>query len=471
MLIKGHTEVLKKAVQDTEEVERFFAREPKGSHLSYEMLEIGVKYQDMPCATRVLDYVQEKDRRNVRVYMKDYKLCNPLSLLVHAGPYPMSRSSAELAHLSEAYISHNLTLAYLHSMTPTPDMTNAQVAREVLRLCASLAAMAINDSLSMDGAKNAPNAFWMGVLLHLVTDAFSPAHVLRHAHHSSRKSDAILAVLRTLHAMEVREGYRPKDLSVDLVVRTVEEVASEILDRVEAGGRGVPASRSDVLGLLRSRHASKGLPVGSFPSTPGQLSALMDMFMAIYMYQRMKRKAGALLDDPKLARTIGNKDKDKNNNKNNNKNKEKDNISTFLHMVNKKGSFKDRTTWDEKQRKRMGIVCFLYYNNQSHASHFFRDTSLYIKYSSKYKKVRYYEGVVSVCSALLDRYVQAVQELRGKNGKDGASEVEQRFVDDVLTYLESEVFFFHAPDCGDLHSGYDIDLIEREFVKHSPGDY
>ena len=415
MLLDGHVSLLKEAISSRAGLKKFFSSQ-KDVNLSYDQLEKGVKYPDVPCAKRQLKYIGGKPGSyDLHVAMQTYDTCNPMSLI----KYLTKRTGFAKDVLSEAYLSHNYLLAYLHSMTPNPNITNGQVLTSILQFCRIMASLAIRDVVHME-RNDLPNAFWLGILIHTITDSFSPAHTLRYMHYPPQKIDVIRRVLKNLDRLSLHDGYKPSDLSEDVSLSIILEIANDVL--LSKGPK--ITNEADVLVAFRSKLVKMGLPVEMYPTDSVMQKRIIHMFKTIYMYQ-------------KLGRDIRSND-------------------------NMRAPTRDTSKADMAN---MGIVSFMYYNSQDHSAHIRKDTLMYIK--GRYGSQRYLQKIVEICADILDRYVASCKEISTITDKAKHKVIQEAFVKGTMETLRSRVFFMHDSESLQLKSGANISRIKKEFLENA----
>lgn len=166
MFIAGHVAILEDAV-------RLLATE-HGVELGAAVVRAliaGVKYPDLPCGRYV---VAPSGRRQRQVFMSSQSPCSAVKLYKTLSPRYAYK---------EIYHSHNGSLAFMHAMARSSDDTVSGLLSAILRHLASYAALAMaGDDVAPTAARaGKPNAFWMGIVLHVIMDSYSPAHTIRDA--------------------------------------------------------------------------------------------------------------------------------------------------------------------------------------------------------------------------------------------------------------------------------------------------
>lgn len=193
----------------------FVFEDSKLDHVNIRELSDGLKYPDFPCGT----YELQADG-NLRFKPK---ICS------------MVRLADEIAVLPEffsiSYSSHNGYFSLWHAMTYDPMKSVAGISREVIDQILSLCKLALHDETL---SPPRPNAFWLGMALHTIMDAYSPAHVVRKTStRTIRKAEDKDAVPSPQHqeSLVILRDLKQKLLET---ARTVEsEDASEIDEVVE----------------------------------------------------------------------------------------------------------------------------------------------------------------------------------------------------------------------------------------------
>ena len=157
MYLPGHDAIMSDILKNLTSEERSF--------IDTEPLRRGLHYPDLPCGK--YDIVDNK-----YVFMTQKTTCNLLNLLQLYDP--------QNNEFYEIFQSHKGILAYLHSMTPNPSFTVGDVRDTILIQICGFFILAIYDSnvFNKKAQKN-PDVFWLGAILHVMMDSYSPAHAIR----------------------------------------------------------------------------------------------------------------------------------------------------------------------------------------------------------------------------------------------------------------------------------------------------
>lgn len=411
MLIEGHIKLLNLALKHNVEAQKLFLSDKENVNVKYDRLVSGLKYPDLPCASRTMktDKTGPLGSYDMHVQMNDYQTCNPVVLI----KYLASHVGFQKDVLSEAYLSHNYILAYLHSMSPNPSLTNGQVLSNILQFCRVLASLSIRDIVHKDPKrKGLPNAFWIGMMLHTVMDSFSPAHVFRFNHYNEKKSSAMLSSIKTLDSMAMHSGYQATDLSVDVTINVLGAIASDALD-----GKVHIKTDQDIITEVKKRLLALHLPAEIMTSNVIKQQQAIEVFKAIYMYAMLTRE--------------------------------------IRNTENLKIPIASSTS------PREGIVSFMYYNNQNHLSHFKKDTLMFIK--KRYGR-KYLDDVVKICSDILTLYANACEKL-SKGDATNKKEIQDKFVVEVMSMMRTRVLFMHDEETAAVKSGFDLPNVKQEILR------
>ena len=142
MYISGHKLILKKILKLLPN-DYFTSEEVK-------MLTNGIIYADLPCGIYEI--------KDDKVFMSDTEVCNMMSL---------TKIVQERYQIKEIYQSHKGMYAFFHSMSPSPILKVSQVLHIIMDHIISLAFLSVT------------NVFWIGRILHIITDSYSQSHTMR----------------------------------------------------------------------------------------------------------------------------------------------------------------------------------------------------------------------------------------------------------------------------------------------------
>lgn len=163
MYTSGHEAILRDALK------RLGSGEAP-EHGDVKLLLKGLKYPDFPCGSYQLDAHELDAHRHDghgRLGMSfKRKSCSLFQLLHDVTLRPNIFASA--------FASHNGYFSVWHSMTYDPQRTVGQITRDIIDQVLSFLLLAVSDD-----TPERMRFFWLGMALHVVMDAYSPAHVLR----------------------------------------------------------------------------------------------------------------------------------------------------------------------------------------------------------------------------------------------------------------------------------------------------
>jgi hypothetical protein len=166
MFITGHREILNTVL----------AQLPPGtfSPAQVKRMHRGLEYVDTPCGKYVV--------QDGHVVLTKQRLCR-LGVLLSLFD---SRRYGE----SSVFQFHKGFFAHLHAMTTDPENTVLKIRDKIVTTVLGLSLLALFDTRVFDappeegGTQRSagslrPNAFWVGMVLHTITDSYSPAHTIR----------------------------------------------------------------------------------------------------------------------------------------------------------------------------------------------------------------------------------------------------------------------------------------------------
>lgn len=166
MYIYGHEEILD-IILDKYLTKYFDDKMSKYKHVNIRKLKKGLIYPDLPCGKYEI-------RQNQDVVMVKNKTCSMLKLYKVIG---------DVYRLKEIFQSHRGIDAFLHAMSYDPSLKVKDVIKVIMSNISAFALLSIYDKQYYDFPKNNvypdPNIFWIGMILHIVTDSYSQSHTIR----------------------------------------------------------------------------------------------------------------------------------------------------------------------------------------------------------------------------------------------------------------------------------------------------
>lgn len=175
MFLDGHREILAELIENRLRPDFFSgwsdSSDRTDSTMILKAINRGLAYPDLPCGKVKL--VKQQDLY-VAVLHRPL-LCSVLSL--YQLMFPRNHQYSEL------FQSHLGALAHVHSMAPGYKATSLEVVKEIVSHSISIAMLfwkcfEKNAEKPLDlSAKN--GAFWLGILIHTLTDSYSESHTIR----------------------------------------------------------------------------------------------------------------------------------------------------------------------------------------------------------------------------------------------------------------------------------------------------
>lgn len=163
MFLSGHEEILDDVFDKMPN--DYFSLNKIYKFFNKDKILKGLIYVDLPCGV----YELTKDKKNYIFHSKT--LCSSIKILNILNDVP-TRGNVNI------FQYHRGHFAYLHSMTTDPENTNRKIRDKIITSIIGYALLAIYDDKIYD--KNIyPNAMWIGFILHIITDSYSPSHTIR----------------------------------------------------------------------------------------------------------------------------------------------------------------------------------------------------------------------------------------------------------------------------------------------------
>jgi hypothetical protein len=183
-------------------------------------LKTGLFYPDLPCGKYNII-----SRNNV--FMTSKTTCSFINLLKLYDP--------NNNEFYEIFQSHKGILAYLHSMSSSPSYTARDVRTAILNQCLTFFLLAMyDDNIFMKAPKKKLSFFWLGMLLHIIMDSYSPAHTIR------KETSHIDVPPRSIYTPSRLMRKRVRDVILDIIkndignrVKTIKEFTVYLRDIFE----------------------------------------------------------------------------------------------------------------------------------------------------------------------------------------------------------------------------------------------
>lgn len=173
-------------------------------------LKTGLFYPDLPCGkyTRIPPN---------KVFLTSKTTCSFLNLLKLYDP--------KNNEFYEIFQSHKGILAYLHSMSPSPSYTARDVRTAILHQALVFFLLALYDDNVFDSVPSIkPSYFWIGMLLHMVMDSYSPAHTIR------KETPEFVLPPRSIYTPSRLMRKRVRDVILDTIRADLDKTVKDIED-------------------------------------------------------------------------------------------------------------------------------------------------------------------------------------------------------------------------------------------------
>ena len=160
MYIQGHIDIINEVLPE----DYFDSKDKQYTNFTKHNLIKGLKYIDVPCGGYKI--------RDGKILFEKKKLCEfesffHLFLEKTSGETPM-------------YQHHKGFFSHLHSMTTDPENSVEKIRNKIVLSIIGYAMLAVFDKeIGIVDAKINPHSMWMGMVLHIITDSYSPAHTIR----------------------------------------------------------------------------------------------------------------------------------------------------------------------------------------------------------------------------------------------------------------------------------------------------
>jgi hypothetical protein len=159
MYISGHLEIVDDIVKTYLPADYF------DSNLKLKQLKKGIVYVDAPCGSYEIKNNDNISIRRVCELSKMLRLFNGKTF-----------GESKMFQFHKGYFTH------LHAMTTDPSNSMLKIRNKIIMSILGYSILSIyDDSIYDPERKIKPNAFWAGIILHIITDSYSPAHTIRNA--------------------------------------------------------------------------------------------------------------------------------------------------------------------------------------------------------------------------------------------------------------------------------------------------
>lgn len=205
MYISGHLQILKDILK------KF-----KDKSFNVKRLKKGLIYPDLPCG--------KFEIKNNNVILANHKLCNQFYLYNLLLPV----NSGE----KNIFQNHRGYFAHLHSMTTDPENNMLKIRNKILTSIIGYCLLSIYDNKLFDNKpKITPNIFWIGIILHIITDSYTSGHAIRGyktKYRFSRHQAIDKLTKKRLNVHEIIKKIAKEDLLFDKKHKFINELKSKV---------------------------------------------------------------------------------------------------------------------------------------------------------------------------------------------------------------------------------------------------
>lgn len=168
MYINGHTSILDEVIDLLDNQNIYFDNTIRDDKVKYSKLRKGMIYPDLPCGK----YELINDKNDIFSIMKKKTVCSITRL---------HKIMGHLDNLKEIFHSHRGINAFLHSMSYNPKLKASNIRDTILSNIMAYAMLSIYDKdyYKDNIIEPSPSIFWIGIILHIITDSYSQSHTIR----------------------------------------------------------------------------------------------------------------------------------------------------------------------------------------------------------------------------------------------------------------------------------------------------
>lgn len=160
MFIDGHIILL----NNTLKFFNNYFKDIKYKNVNYKKLKKGSIYPDLPCGKYKIS--------NNNILFTNYTLCKSSNILKLL--YDVDYGEENIYQFHRGYFAH------LHSMTTDPENNVLKIRNKIITSIIGYGLLAVYDNTLFDEKpKISPNIFWIGLILHIITDSYSESHTIR----------------------------------------------------------------------------------------------------------------------------------------------------------------------------------------------------------------------------------------------------------------------------------------------------
>jgi hypothetical protein len=236
-------------------------------YITYEGLKHGLAYPDFPCG--------KFDVQNGKFKMLDASLCS-IYKLAYSIKKKKGFSSDEI---NFAHLSHKGQYSILHAMTHHPHFTVSEIKTKIINQAIIFAILSVKDTLTNDMINSPrPNIMWLGQLLHMIQDSYSPSHTIRSNTFRSGKSKEIkfIKLLRFLSKDKEYLSYQYDDITT--------EVANNFIDFVieKAQKQNITFKNKRDIHKFIKEYAKDNFP---FELNKERIDKMTELFIPLYIFK------------------------------------------------------------------------------------------------------------------------------------------------------------------------------------------
>lgn len=201
MFIQGHIEIIQDILDNYLPKNFFKFVDNLTDNTDKKILKnlfVGLQYPDAPCGKYEVS-------SNNSILFKRAKICEITKLF--------KLFSGDSYGESKIFQFHKGYFAHLHSMSTDPENTVLKIRNKIINSIIGYALLAVyDDTIFSDDKQIKPNLFWIGIILHMITDSYSPAHTIRDTNYIKVKTvEKDKALLERLEVHELIKTLAKED--------------------------------------------------------------------------------------------------------------------------------------------------------------------------------------------------------------------------------------------------------------------
>lgn len=216
MFISGHIEIVKEVLDEYFDGD-YFAGLKNYKKVNKKLLLRGLEIVDLPCQKYKVDHI------NKSIILRKHNVCKVHKMLNLF--HDMTTGENAIFQFHRGYFSHH------HSMSTDPENSVLKIRNKIIMSVLGYCLLSVYDqTVFFEKPSFSPNSIWIGYIMHILTDSYSPAHTIRlNSNKTKTFSQAKTVDAKTSDKLYIHEKIKSLSKQRDVIYETKKQFIEKLV--------------------------------------------------------------------------------------------------------------------------------------------------------------------------------------------------------------------------------------------------